>query len=188
MTTEYQKMLNGEWYDANYDTNLIEIRKEAQDLCYEFNQVRPSHLEKKKALLERILDDSPQNLEIVAPFWVDYGQHIEFGANVFVNRNSYFMDGNYIKIGDHTFIGPNCGFYANTHPENVEERNQGLEKALPIIIGKNVWLGANVTVLPGVTIGEGCIIGAGSVVSRDIPKNSVAMGVPCKVVRPVGKN
>lgn len=60
-----------------------------------------------------------------------------------------------------------------------------MEKALPITIEDNVWLGGNVSILPGVTIGEGSIIGAGSVVHKDIPANSVAVGVPCRVVRAV---
>lgn len=184
MVNEFTKMLNQEWYDANYDNRLLELRREAQDLCFEYNQTMPSNLEKKDQLIEEILGESPENLEWVAPIWVDYGKHIKFGENVFINANSYFMDGNYITIGANTFIGPNCGFYTNTHPENVERRNKGLEKALPIIIEKNVWLGANVSVMPGVTIGEGSVIGAGSTVTRNISKHSVAVGSPCRVIRP----
>lgn len=52
---------------------------------------------------------------------------------------------------------------------------------------KNVWLGANVTVLPGVTIGDGAIIAAGAVVTKDIPENMIAVGVPAKVMRAVKK-
>lgn len=183
MTTEYGKMLNEEWYNANYDQELHDLRIEAQDLCFDFNQTRPSNQEQKEALLEKILGERPKNLEVVAPLWVDYGKHVKFGDNVFVNADAYFMDGNTITIGDNTFIGPDCGFYANIHPENVERRNEGLEKALPITIEENCWLGANVTVLPGVTIGAGSVIGAGSIVAKDIPKNSVAVGNPCRVVR-----
>ena len=53
----------------------------------------------------------------------------------------------------------------------------------PIHIGKNVWLGANVTVLGGVTIGDNVVIAAGAVVTRDVPANTVAAGVPARVVR-----
>ena len=57
--------------------------------------------------------------------------------------------------------------------------------AKPVKIGNDCWFGANVTVCPGVTIGDNCVIGAGSVVTRDIPANSFAAGVPCKVIRPI---
>ena len=53
------------------------------------------------------------------------------------------------------------------------------------IIGRDVWLGANVTVLPGVTIGDGAIIAAGAVVTKDVPANAVAAGVPAKVIKSV---
>ena len=54
--------------------------------------------------------------------------------------------------------------------------NSGIEQALPIEIGDNVWLGANVVVLPGVKIGSGTVISAGSVVTKDIPENVLAVG------------
>ena len=54
---------------------------------------------------------------------------------------------------------------------------------LPIHIGENVWLGANVTVLGGVTIGDNAVIAAGAVVTKNIPPNTVAAGVPARVVR-----
>ena len=55
--------------------------------------------------------------------------------------------------------------------------------AKPVHIGNDCWFGASVTVCPGVTIGDNCVIGAGSVVTRDIPANSFAAGVPCRVIR-----
>ena len=51
-----------------------------------------------------------------------------------------------------------------------------------VTIGSNIYFGTDVVILKGVTIGDNCIIGAGSIVTRDIPSNSVATGVPCKVV------
>ncbi len=66
-----------------------------------------------------------------------------------------------------------------------EERNKGLEYAKPITIGNNVWFGGNVAVMPGVTIGDNCTIAAGSIVTKDIPDNSLAAGVPCKVIRKI---
>jgi len=59
---------------------------------------------------------------------------------------------------------------------------------LPIRIGRNCWLGAGVIVVPGVTIGENTVIGAGSVVTKDIPANVVAVGNPCRVLRPISEH
>lgn len=60
-----------------------------------------------------------------------------------------------------------------------------MEVAKPITIGNNVWIGANSTILAGVVIGDNTVIGAGSVVTKSIPGNVVAVGVPCKVVREI---
>lgn len=185
MKSEYEKMLANDWYDANYSEELLNLRKEAQDLCFEYNHLKPSNSVKKDEVIKEIFGEVPKGLELVAPIWVDYGKNTSFGENVFVNRDSYFMDGAKISFGDNVFIGPNCGFYTANHPEDIEERNKGLEQALPITVKSNVWLGANVSVMPGVTIGEGAIIGAGSVVTKDIPNHVVAVGVPCKVVREI---
>ena len=68
---------------------------------------------------------------------------------------------------------------------DIESRNKGLEKALPITIGNNCWLGGDVKILPGVTIGEGTVIGAGSIVTHDIPSHVVAVGNPCRVLRSI---
>ena len=67
----------------------------------------------------------------------------------------------------------------------MEQRNKGLEIALPITIGNNVWIGANVSILPGVTIGDDTVIGAGSVVNRDIASGVVAAGNPCREIRAI---
>ena len=88
-------------------------------------------------------------------------------------------------FGDNVFIAPNCVFSTAGHPLDVEQRNQGLEYAYPIRVGDNVWIGASVTVLPGVTIGSNTVIDAGSVVNRDIPDGVVAVGSPCRVLRPI---
>lgn len=185
MKSEYEKMLANEWYDANYDDQLLNLRTTVQDLCFEYNHLRPSNHTKKAELIKEIFGENPKGLELVAPIWVDYGKHTSFGENVFVNRDSYFMDGANIKIGDNVFIGPSCGFYTANHSVDITERNNGLEKASPITVKNNVWIGANVSVMPGVTIGEGSIIGAGSVVTSDIPANVIAVGVPCKVARKI---
>ena len=53
----------------------------------------------------------------------------------------------------------------------------------PVIIEDRVWIGENVCIMPGVTIGKGAIIGAGAVVTHNIPAESIATGVPAKVIK-----
>ncbi|TEZ49613.1 maltose O-acetyltransferase [Escherichia coli] len=57
--------------------------------------------------------------------------------------------------------------------------------SFPITIGNNVWIGSHVVINPGVTIGDNSVIGAGSIVTKDIPPNVVAAGVPCRVIREI---
>ncbi|WP_285959253.1 sugar O-acetyltransferase [Thomasclavelia spiroformis] len=181
---EREKMLLGKWYDAT-DQELVKQRLNAKDLCFELNQIRPSNLEKRNSIINKLLGYQPDNLELLSPFTCDYGNNIVLGKNVFINSNCYFMDGAKITVGDNVFIGPSCGFYTANHPLDYQTRNQGIEQALPISIGNNVWLGGNVIVLPGVKIGDGCVIGVGSVVTKDIEANSIATGVPCKVIKKI---
>ena len=94
-------------------------------------------------------------------------------------------DGAKVTFGDHVFIAPNCCFTTAEHALDPEMRKAGMEVAKPITVGSNVWIGAGSTILAGVTIGSGSVIGAGSVVKKSIPENVVAVGVPCKVLRPI---
>lgn len=181
---EREKMLLGKWYDAT-DQELVKQRLNAKDLCFELNQIKPSNLEKRNSIINKLLGYQPDNLELLSPFTCDYGNNIVLGKNVFINSNCYFMDGAKITVGDNVFIGPSCGFYTANHPLDYQTRNQGIEQALPILIGNNVWLGGNVIVLPGVEIGDGCVIGAGSVVTKDIEANSIATGIPCNVIKKI---
>lgn len=183
--TEKQKMEAKLWYDANYDKELLEIRLKAEDLCFELNSTRPSEAEKRTEILKELLPQMEENCVVLYPLYADYGVYTKIGHDTFINHNAYLMDGGGITIGSHCFIGPNCGMYTAIHATIAEERNQGLEKALPIVIGDNCWLGGDVTILPGVTIGNNTIIGAGSVVTKDIPRNVVAVGNPCRVLRPI---
>ena len=182
MNSEKEKMRQGEWYDANYDPNILKDRLRAADLCFEVNQIKPSD-PRRDEVFKKLFGQEFENLVIMTPFTCDYGKNITFGKDCFVNVNCYFMDGGKITLGDHVFVGPSTGFYTAAHPLDVECRNAGLEKALPITVGDNCRFGANVNVMPGVTIGEGCVIGAGSVVTHDIPPYSLAAGVPCKVMK-----
>lgn len=185
MLTEKEKMLQGLLYDANYDENLKQERIKCKILCQKYNTLAYDDFESKKAVLKEILGKTKENFLIEPQFYCDYGYNIEIGENFYSNHNLVILDPAKVIFGDNVFIGPNCGFYTASHPLNAEERNKGLETALPIKVGNNVWFGGNVTLLSGVTIGDNCVIGAGSVVVKDIPANSLAVGNPCRVIRAI---
>lgn len=176
--------MNKELYDATA-AELVRQRNCAKDLCFEYNSIRPSLTEKRDELIRKILAKAGKNLLIEQPFWCDYGYNIEVGDNFYANHGLVILDGAKVKFGNNVFIAPQCGFYTAGHPTDYETRNSGLEYALPITVGDNVWIGGMVCVLPGATIGSGSVIGAGSVVVHDIPENSVAAGNPCKVIRKI---
>lgn len=180
-------MLAGEIYNPNYDEELIKERTLAQDLCFEYNNLKPSLLEERKEVIERIIGQIKGDFLIEQPFVCDYGYNIEIGDKFYSNHGLTILDGGKVKFGDNVFIGPNCSFYTAGHPLNYEMRNKGLEYVKPIVVGDNVWFGGNVVVVPGVTIGSNVVIGAGSVVTKDIPSNVVAVGNPCCVIKTLKK-
>ena len=182
---EKEKMLVGELYDANYDKELIKDRYIAKDICYEYNNLKPSNIEGKEKIIKKLFAKTGKQITVEQNFWCDYGYNIYVGENFYANHNLVILDANKVEFGDNVFIAPNCGFYTAGHPLDYETRNKGLEYAKPIKVGNNVWIGGNVIVLPGVTIGDNVVIGAGSVVNKDIPSNVVAVGNPCRVIKEI---
>lgn len=183
--TEKEKCTAGILYDANYDESLQIERDKCKDICFEYNNTKPSELSNKTELLKNLFKKTEGDFYIQAPFWCDYGYNIELGKNFYANHNLVILDGAKVKFGDNVFIAPDCGFHTAGHPVDAKRRNQGLEYAYPITVRNDVWIGAGVHVLPGVTIGSNVVIGAGSVVTKDIPDNVIAVGNPCKVLRPI---
>lgn len=177
----------GYLYDGSAEEpELTAERTKAKDLCFEYNtQIRPSEWDRLSQVMDQILGKHGKNTAILQPFWCDYGYNIEIGDNFFANHNLVILDPGKVKIGNNVFFATNICITTAGHPIDTERRNSGIEYAYPVTIGDNVWVGTNVCILPGVTIGSNVVIGAGSVVNRDIPDNCVAVGNPCRVLRPI---
>lgn len=184
MKTEYEKMIAGEVYDAT-DNSLVEMIDACKDLCWEYNQIRPTKTTERNRKLQQILGRSDDDTCIVQPFCCDYGKHIRVGKRFYANFNLVVLDEASVTIGDDCFVGPNVGMYTACHSTNPIERNTRKEWARPIKIGNNVWIGGSATILPGVTIGDNVTIGAGSVVVKDVPSGVVVAGNPARIVKKI---
>lgn len=182
--TEREKCEAGLWYDTAFP-GREEDHLRCADLCWEYNHTRPSDMEGREQLLRQIFGALGQSPYVEPNLFCGFGYNIEAGDRFFVNNNCVFVDPGKIRFGSDVKIAPQCGFYTALHPLDPHRRKAGVEAAYPITVGNNVWFGGGVKVLPGVSIGDNSVIGAGSVVTGDIPANCLALGNPCRVIRPL---
>lgn len=101
--------------------------------------------------------------------------------DVFLNEG-VFVD-HHVTIDSSCSVGPFVRFLTQSHEFGPSEHRAGTWKVLPVSVGAGAWIGAGCTVLPGVTIGAGAVVGAGSLVTRDVPADTLVLGVPARVVR-----
>lgn len=172
-------------YKGN-DDELLALKEKTTELVYKINSSTPNQRGKiHQDLLPKLFKKLGQNSWFEFPLNCDYGCFTEIGNNCYFNHHLSIGDGGKIKIGDNVIVGPYVGIYTAQHPLDYKERLEGWQTVQDITIGNNVWIGANVTILSGVTIGNNTVIGAGSVVTKNIPTNTLAYGVPCKVIRKI---
>ncbi|GIP23106.1 sugar O-acetyltransferase [Paenibacillus sp. J22TS3] len=182
---EIKKMINsGDLYDdAGKDVSAL--RAHAISECRKYNHKVNANNEYDMSILKELFAEVGENVYIESNFRCEFGFNISIGNDVYINHDMIILDCNEVKIGNDVFIGPRAGLYGANHAEDPFERADKGVYSAPIILEDNVWLGGDVKITQGVTIGKNSIIGAGSVVTKDIPPNSIAAGVPCKVIRPV---
>ena len=173
------------YFQGSYNPLFDAVIEKAKALCFQYNQLSPNEKDAQRVILNKLLGKMGKEVIVTPPFWCDYGYNISVGDYFYSNHNLIITDGAKVTFGDHVFIAPNCCFTTAEHALDPEMRKAGIEVAKPITVGNNVWIGAGSTILAGVTIGSGSVIGAGSVVKKSIPENVVAVGVPCKVLRPI---
>lgn len=185
--TIQEKQHNGEIYQP-MDEEITRQQMVYLDNLRLYNEIPHVQMDRREAMLRQMFAEVGEGCYIESPFYANFGgHHVHLGNNVYTNFNLTLVDDTHIYIGDCTMIGPNVTIATAGHPIEPGLRSRGLQYNMPVRIGKNCWLGAGVIVMPGVTIGDNTVIGAGSIVTRDIPANVVAVGNPCRVMRPVGE-
>ncbi|MBK5200964.1 MAG: sugar O-acetyltransferase [Spirochaetaceae bacterium] len=172
-------------YNAS-DPELIEEQASLTDNIKEYNGTRPSEQHRQERMLHDIFADIGEGSVVLPPFHANMGgKYVHIGDYVYINYNLTLVDDTDIHIGSYCMFGPNVTLSTASHPISPKLRREQYQYNLPIVIEDNVWLGASVVVLSGVTIGKNSVIGAGSIVTKDIPANVVAFGIPCRVQREI---
>lgn len=171
--------------DQAYEQVIEEQRQIAKEICFDYNNTRPMDVERKDELLHKLLGTCGESIWMEAPIHFAYGCNTHMGDHVYANFNLTVVDDGECRIGNYVMFAPNVVISTTGHPIHPSFRDKGAQFSLPVVIKDHVWIGSNVTIMPGVTIGENSVIGAGSVVTRDIPDNVVACGVPCRVMREI---
>lgn len=168
-------------------------------LQHKLNRTPLWRIKKRNRLLKKLfgsIDGVPYC--IYSPLHVQQGNNIHIGKNFLCNYNLTILDHAKVTIGDNVLIAPNVSILTVSHPMIAEQRiarrfpnsfemqSRGdWEIIRPVHIGNNVWIATDAIICPGVTIGDNSVIGAGSVVTKNIPPNVLAYGVPCRVIREI---
>lgn len=139
-------------------------------------------------MITKIITKLKRKLTTPVEYWRKMGCQIGAGAEIYPSAN-FGSEPYLIKIGKNVRI--NSGVRFITHDGGVwvlrhlKEEYRDIDLIKRITVGDNVHVGTNVTVMPGVTIGSNCIIGCGAIVTKDIPDNSIAVGVPARVIETI---
>lgn len=183
----FDNLHSGKIYDPG-DEEMMKEQLRCLDKLYEFNATRPTELSRRGELLREMFAEIGEGCYVEPPLYANWGgRHVHFGKNVYANFHLTLVDDTHIYVGDYTLFGPNVTVATAGHPILPELRAKGYQYNAPVTIGRNCWIGAGAILLPGVTVGDDTVIGAGSVVTRDIPAGVVAVGNPCRVLRPIGE-
>lgn len=164
---------------------MSKLSDEARKITTNLNSSYHERAEICSLFSELIGEKVDETFALFPPFYTDCGKNIHIGKNVFINAGCHFQDQGGIYIGDGAQIGHSVVLATLNHDLTPENRRTVIPA--PITIGKNVWIGANATVLSGVTIGDNSVIAAGAVVTKDVPENVVAGGVPAKIIKNINE-
>ena len=117
--------------------------------------------------------------------FVEIQKNASIGKNCKISSHTFICEG--VHIEDNVFIGHNVTFINDKLPRSVnvdgEMQNESDWKVVETFIKKGASVGSSATILCGITVGENSIIGAGAVVTKDVPPNTVAAGVPAKIMK-----
>ncbi len=179
----YEQMASEKMVEGEMLSFFHKLSQEAIKITMEINNKYHTEEEIVELFSKLTGKKVDSSFRLFPPIYTDCGKNITVGKNVFINACCKFQDQGGITIGNGVLIGHNVTFATLNHDERPEYRQNIYPKS--IRVGDNVWIGSNATILAGVKIGDGAIVGAGALVTKDVPENTVVVGIPAKEVRKV---
>lgn len=166
------------------DGDVVAARAEVARALEEYSSIPSDALQRREDFLRtRVFGSLGAGADVRQGFSCDCGRNIFAGSHLVIDFGCTILDAARVELGDWVILGPSVLISTINHPLSTQGRRDRIATARPVVIGDDVWIGGNATVLPGVTIGSNVVIGAGAVVTKSIPANSLALGVPARVVR-----
>ena len=161
---------------------LAALRDAARHACWQHTTMDPAQRGPCAPDLAALFAAMGEGVFLEAPFHTAYGRNVLLGAFVYINAGCVILDSAPVTIGRRTMLGPAVHIYCADHAHGLNERRRGLERALPVTIGEDVWIGGSAILLPGVTVGDGAIVGAGAVVTRNVAAGTRVAGNPARPI------
>lgn len=160
---------------------ISQIQEENKPLVQALNTQLQTY-ESTRKQLEVITGQTIDSTTVInVPFQTDFGRHITFGKNVYVNMDVFMTNLGGITIEDDVLIAPRVKILTVNHPLEPSDRHKLELKS--VTIKKNAWIGADATIMPGVTVGENAVVAAGALVTKDVPDNTLVAGIPARIVK-----
>lgn len=135
----------------------------------------------KSVLLKLSGFEVGDNLRLVGPLYAGTCIDVSFGDDVWIGRDVSFDGNGSVVIGDRVDVGPKCTFATGGHVIGDRSRRAGEGETHAVKVGDGTWLSISVTVCGNTRVGSGCVVGAGSVVLKELPDNTLCVGIPCVV-------
>lgn len=169
--------------ESSYFEEIHEQKAENERLVMEMNTGYHTPAEVRTSLEEITGQSIDSSVTVSLPFYTDFGKHMSFGKDIFINQNVTFVDLGGIFLEDDVLIGPGARLITVNHLVDPAKRRGIIVDS--IRIKKNAWIGANATILAGVTVGNNAIVAADATVTKDVPDNVIVAGTPARITKEI---
>lgn len=150
MSSRYLDVENVIRGQEGYNSNNLhvppELKRNAQKLCWEYNQTGPFETEKRKEILQKLLGKCTDLTFIEPSFRCDYGFNIFIHGLAVINYNCVILDTSPVNLGENIFIAPGVCIACAGHSIDPTQRAEGISTSNPIVIKRDVWIGANAVI------------------------------------------